>query len=31
MANGALRQEAFEVCGPDLPDPSGACVLIYPD
>jgi hypothetical protein len=30
MANGALRQEAFEVCGPDLPDPSGECVLIDP-
>lgn len=25
MANGALRPEAFTLCGPDIPDPSPEC------
>ena len=31
MANGAVRQEGFVLCGPDVPDPSGQCVLVNPD
>ena len=30
MANGGLRPEAFQLCGPDLPDPSGQCVQVNP-
>lgn len=31
MANGGLRPEAFQLCGPELPDPSGQCVQVNPD
>ena len=31
MANGGLRPEAFQLCGPDLPAPSGQCVQVNPD
>ncbi len=31
MANGAVRPEAFVLCGPGLPDPSGQCVQVNPD
>jgi hypothetical protein len=31
MANGAIRQEGFVLCGPDVPDPSGQCVQVNPD
>lgn len=30
MANGGLRPEAFQLCGPDLPDPSGQCTRVDP-
>ena len=28
MANGAIRQEGFAMCGPDVPDPSGQCTPV---
>ena len=30
MANGAIRPEAFQLCGPDVLDPSGQCVQVNP-
>lgn len=31
MANGGLRPEAFQLCGPDLPDPVGECARVDPN
>jgi hypothetical protein len=31
MANGAIRPEGFQLCGPDVADPSGRCVRVNPD
>jgi hypothetical protein len=32
LANGALRPEAFILCGPDVPDPSAQCgIPVNPD
>ena len=30
MANGAIRTEGFQLCGPAMPDPSGECVQVNP-